>query len=860
MPNASSNQLVTPTTHNHDTTAATQSMQSNQYDEYSSQSQYGNQRNFTGQQFNNYNQNYNPSYWKEGSNFYRGDSDYYQPNQSSETKSQYPYPQDPRLEVGEIRMVKSEPNYQNFEETNYNGANDQNLYQNHGFNEDNPTQGVQQSEQPIHNQGFSPDVQKVTQSNFTNTNDQNIYQSHVFNEDSTQGMQKSEQSLHNLGFSPDVQKATQGSFPSQGSNQETVPCQNISRLQSENISEQMNMSKPKSKNVRNRKPVVNNKQIPKNQPITTMTNSRVHVDNNCNNNENNLTNQQAVSCNKELSFSQAFGQSNSQETHSNSNQGLFANNQNILTSSNKGIFGSSARSDEDIQFNNNHTSLSESSKGIYGNNLLKQGNENSNTDLAVSFEGIFDNSRMMSNSQKSNLNQCAQNSIQTSISSQDINNSLSNNQSIQNQVTNCQIIDDSQIMSNSSANSGMMMCDSNNQGQLPSSQGTVQHSLSRSVSHDRSLLSGHQEIEQKFVNQQQQLQQHQQHHHSQEQQYSSSDNLLSNCGQIPIREPYINPNSTNNSYNNYMLESNQHLTNQNQNYGAMLPDSSFQSQNILNDQMLHDQEMLLANDQAMLSVLNSTTDANEQALLYSAMVGQPDGQGLLGLLEPPSMMNNQINEYPPVYGPLPPSVKPGLPGGAKTNPESNQYTRSPSIQNMTGRGAGSLPGAHNQNEVKMYPEPNRFNVSNSNESYSRYSNYSPMYPPYTPSSNTPLGSISDILDNIPGPERTYQPPERKNPAPCTMTSQDINPLPPFRSLDNKTKYEYGSNCANSDIDQSQGEKSSFSINKESKSLDDTIDSKLLALEEGEIKNPSLFIKSGKEEPGIPYDWVRFFNN
>jgi len=275
--------------------------------------------------------------------------------------------------------------------------------------------------------------------------------------------------------------------------------------------------------------------------------------------------------------------------------------------------------------------------------------------------------------------------------------------------------------------------------------------------------------------------------------------------------------------------------------------------------MLHDQEMLLANDQAMLSVLNSTTDANEQALLYNAMVGQPDGQSLLGLLEPPSMLSNQINEYQPVYGPLPSNVKPGLPGGAKTDPESSQYPRATNIQQITGRGVGLMSGAHNQNEVKMYSDSNRFNVSNSNESYSRYSNYSSMYPPYTPSTSTPLGSISDILDNIPGPERLYQPPERKNPAPCTMTSQDVNPLPPFRSLDNKTKYEYGGSGNNTDIEQSHDEKStSFSINKESRSIEDTMDQKISTLEEGEIKNPSLLIKSGKEEPGIPYDWVSYY--
>jgi len=488
--------------------------------------------------------------------------------------------------------------------------------------------------------------------------------------------------------------------------------------------------------------------------------------------------------------------------------------------------------------------------------------------MAVSFEGMFDNNRIMSNQQKTNLNnQCVESSIQTSISSQD---GLSNNQGMMNNQNNqTQIIEKPQIINNSSVNQGMLLCDTNNQGQLANNQVSVQHSHSRSVvSHDRNMLTGHQEIEQKFLNQQQlqqQQQQQQQHHqhqqqqHQHHQQYQSSDNVLSNRGQIPIRDSFMNPNHSNNSYNSYMLESNQQITNQNHNYGNMLPESPFQSQNILTDQMLHDQEMLLANDQAMLSVLNSTTDANEQALLYNAMVGQPDRQSLLGLLEPPSILNNQINEYQPVYGPLPPNIKPGLPGGAKTDPESNQYSRASNIQHVTGRGVGLMPGVHNQNEIKMYPESNRFNVSNSNESYSRYSNYSPMYPSYATSTNTPLGSISDILDNIPGPERTYQPPERKNPAPCTMTSQDINPLPPFRSLDNKSKFDYGGNNTNTSIDQSHDEKNNlFSTDKDSRSIDDSIDPKLSILEEGEIKNPPLLIKSGKEEPGIPYDWVKYY--
>lgn len=813
MPNTSSNQPITLTTHNHNTTSASQSMQSNQYDDYTSQSQqYGNQGNFASQQFNNYNQNYNP-YWKDNSDFYQGNLEYYQSNRGSDTKTQYPYPQDPRLEVGEIRPVKSEPSYQTYEETSYNGSSDQNLYQNRGFNQD------------------------------------------------TQGTQQAEQSLHNQGFLSNVQKMTQGHFSSQGTNQEILPCQNISnipKLPSEN-NEQMSTLKQKPKNIRNRKPIVNNKQIHKNQSIS-MSNS-VNVDN-----ESNLKNQQVVSCAKDISFGQAFGQSKNQEVHSNSNQGLFAS-QDILTSTNKGMFGSSSRNNEDMQFNNSHSSLSESNKGIYRGNLIKQGNDGSNSDMAISFEGMFDN-RMMSNQQKNNMNH-AQNSIQTNINPQDINslttdiNSVNqgtlNNQSISNQM-----IDNPRIMNNNPINQGMIMCDTSNQRQLTNNEGIVQHSShSMPTSLDRDILTSHQEIGQKFVSQQQQQLQHQQQQHhqhqQQEQQYQSSDNALSNNEQIPMREPFMNSNNSVNNYNNYMLETNQHMSNQNHNYGSMLSNtSSFQSQNILSDQMLHDQEMLLANDQAMLSVLNSTTDANEQALLYNAMVGQPDGHSLLGLLEPPSMMNNQINQYQPVYGPLPSNIKPGLPGGAKTNPESNQYARSPNVQHMPGRGIGLMPGAHNQNDVKMYSESNRFNVSNSNEAYSRYSNYSTMYPPYTPSTNTPLGSISDILDNIPGPERTYQPPERKNPATCTVTSQDINPLPPFHSLDNKTKYEYGGNSTNVDIDQSHDEKSSsFSVDKESRPLEDTtIDPKMSTLEEGEIKNPSLLIKSGKEEPGIPYDWVK----
>lgn len=863
MPNTSNNQLITPTSHNHNTTAATQPIQSNQFDDYSSQSQqYGNQGNFANQPFNNYNQNYNSSYWKESGNFYRGNSEYYQSNQGSETKSQYPYPQDPRLEVGEIRVVKSEPSYQSYEETSYSGSNDQNQYQNRGFNQDT-TQVTQEPEQPLHSQSFTSDIHKVNPGNFSN----------------------------------------------QSTNKETLACQSISnipRLQTENITDQMSMSKPKPKNVRNRKSTMNNKQIQKNQSIT-MANSGLStlVANNCNDNDSNLANQQVLSNTKEISFRQAFNQVNNQEVHSNSNQGLFANNQDILTSNNKGIFGSSSANNEDLQFTSSHTSLSESNKGIYESGLLKQGNDNS-TGMAVSFEGIFDNNRIMTNHQKSNLNH--QHSTQTNISQQDISNSISNNQgtlnnqSIQNQVTN-QLIDNPRIMNNNSANQGvrnqgMLLCDTNNQGHLTNSQGTLQHNHSRPIQHDHSMLTGHQEIDQKFVNQQQhqlqqqqqqkqqlqhqqqqqqhqqqkqqqqnqqqqqqhqQQQQQQQHHQqqlhrNQEQHYQNADNVLSNRGQVPIREPFINPNNSSNNYNNYMLESNQHMASQNHNYGNMLPSSPFQNQNIFNDQMLHDQEMLLANDQAMLSVLNSTTDANEQALLYNAMVGQPDGQGLLGLLEPPSMLNNQINEYQPVYGPLPSNVKPGLPGGAKTDPESNQYPRAPIMPHMIGRGVGLMPGTHNPTEVKMFPDPNRFNISNSNDSYSRYSNYSSMYPPYTPSTSTPLGSISDILDNIPGPECTYQPPERKNPAPCTITSQDVNPLPPFRSLENKTKYEFGS--TNADIDKSHEEKSTlFSLTKESRSLDDTIDPKLSTLEEGEIKNPSLLMKSGKEEPGIPYDWV-----
>jgi len=820
MPNTSNNQLITSTSHNLNTTAASQSNQSNQYDDYLSQSQYANQGNFTNQQFNSYNQNYNP-YWKEGGNVYRGNSEYYQPNRGLETKTQYPYPQDPRLEVGEIRMVKNEPSYQNYEETNYSGSNDQN----HGFNQDT-SQRTQLSEQPLHNQGFSSDIQKVTQ----------------------------------------------GYFPSRGTNQETIvkPGQSVSNvpgIQSENITDQIPMTKLKQKNVRNRKSTVNIKQIQKNQSMT-MSNSGVHIDNNCNDNDSNLTNHPIISNTKDMTFRQAFNQNNSQEIHSNSNQGLFVNNQDTLTNSNKGIFGNS-RNNEDAQFNNSCTSLSENNKGIYGGNLIKPINDNS-TCMAVNFEGIFDNSRMMTNHQKQNLShQHVQNPVQANINSQDITNLnnnqvILNNQNIQNQVvSNHQIVDNSRLISNNPVNQGvknqdMLLCETNNQRPLTNNQGTVQHSHSRSISHERGLLMVQQENEQKYINQQQQLQHHHhQHQHNQEQQrYQSSENILSNQGQVPIREPFLNPINSNNSYNNYMLESNQHMTNQNHNYGTMLPDSPFQSQNILNDQMLHDQEMLLANDQAMLSVLNSTTDANEQALLYNAMVGQPDGQSLLGLLEPPSMLNNRINEYQPVYGALPPNIKPGLPGGAKTDPESNHYPRVPNIQHMIGRGIGLMPGVHNQNEVKMYSEPNRFNMSNTNESYSRYSNYSSMYPPYTPSTSTPLGSISDILDNIPGPERTYLPPERKNPAPCTMTSQDINPLPPFRSLENKTKYEYGGSCTNIDIDQSPDEKSaSFSADKEIRSIEDTIDPKMAPLEEGEIRNPSLLMKSGKEEPGIPYDWV-----
>lgn len=832
MPNTSNNQLITPTTHNLNTTATSQSLQSNQYDDYLSQSQhYGNQGNFTSQQqFNSYNQNYNP-YWK-GCNIYRGNSEYYQPNRNLETKTQYPYPQDPRLEVGEIRMGKNELSYQNYEETNYGGSSDQNRR----FNQDT-TQRTQQSEQPLHSQGFSSDIQKVNQ----------------------------------------------GYFPSQGTNQETIvkPCQNVSNIpgfQSENITDQMplSMSKVKQKNVRNRKSTVNIKQNQKNQ---SMTNPGAHIDNNCNDNDSNLTNHQIISNTKETSFRQTFNQGNSQEVHSNSsNQALFTNNQDNLASTNKGIFGSSSRNNEDAQFNNSRTSISESNKGIYGSsNLIKPINDSTN--LAVNFEGIFDNNRIMPNNQKQNLNnQHVQNSIQANISAQDVSSNLSNNQgtlnnqNIQNQgKTNQQIIDNPRVISNNSINQVVknqgLLRETNNQRQLSNNQGTVQHSHSRPISHEHGILMGHQEIEQKFINQQQrqqlqhQQQHHQQHQHNQEQQqYQSSENVLSNRGQVPIREPFMNANNSSNSYNNYMLESNQHMTNQNQNhnYGTMLPDSPFQSQNILNDQMLHDQEMLLANDQAMLSVLNSTTDATEQALLYNAMVGQPDGQSLLGLLEPPSMLNNRINEYQPVYGPLPPNVKPGLPGGVRTDPESNQYPRVPNIQQMTGRGMGLMPGAHNQNEVKMYSEPSPFNMSNANESYSRYSNYSSIYPPYTPSTSTPLGSISDILDNIPGPERTYLPSERKNPAPCTMTSQDINPLPPFHSLENKTKYEYGGSCTNTtDIDhQSPDEKGTqFSVDKESRSIEDTIDPKMAPLEEGEIRNPSLLMKSGKEEPGIPYDWV-----
>lgn len=837
MPNTSNNQLISPTTHNHNTTASTQSLQSNQYDDYSPQSQqYRNQGNFTSQQFNNYNQNYNSSYWKESNNFYRGNSDYYQSNRDvSETKSQYPYPQDPRLEVGEIRMVKSEPSYQNFEETSYSGSNDQNVYHNHRFNQET-ARGTQQTEQTLHNQGFSPDTQKMIQGS---------------------------------------------NFPTQRTNQETAACQsapNIPRLQSESITDQIpiSMTKPKTKNVRNnRKSTINIKQIPKSQlPIT---HSGVHIDNNCNNNDSNLSNQQVISNNKEISFNQAFNQGNSQEIRSNSNQGLFTNNQDILSGTSKGIFDSTLRNNDDVQFNNSRTSLSESNKGIYGGSLIKQGNDN-NASMAVNFEGIFDNNRLLTNHQKPNLNiQHIQSSIQTNINQQDnsLNNNQGtlNNQSIQNQSTNHQIIDNSRIMNNTInqnvRNQGVMLCDSNNSGKLTNNQGAVQHSHSRSISHGRAMLMGHQDVEQKFMNQQQQqhLQQQQlQHQHQQRQQshqqqhsrsnqeqpYQNSNNGLSSRDQISTREPFMNPN---NSYSNYMLESNQHMASQNHNYGTILPDSSFHSQNILSDQMLHDQEMLLANDQAMLSVLNSTTDANEQALLYNAMVGQPDGHGLLGLLEPPSILNNQINEYQPVYGPLPPNVKPGLPGGAKTDPESHQYPRVHNIQQMTGRGV--LPGNLNQNELKMYSDHNRFNVSNSNESYSRYSNYSSMYPPYTPSTSTPLGSISDILDTIPGPERTYQPPERKNPAPCTMTSQDVNPLPPFRSLENKTKYEYGGSSTKTDIDQTIDEKRTLFSDKDSRSIEDTIDPKISLLEEGEIKNPTLLIKSGKEEPGIPYDWVRY---
>lgn len=818
MPNTSSNQLITSPINNHNAIATSQSIQSNMYDDYSSQSQQyrQNQGNFSNLQLSNYNRNYNPPYWKEGGDFYRSSSEYYQSNQSSETKSQYPYPQDPRLEVGEIRMVKSEPSYQNYEENSYSGgSNDQNLYQNRGFNQD-INQGTQQAELPIPNQGFSPDVTKVTQNHFLN----------------------------------------------QGANQ------NIPKLPSENIAEQIPMFKPKLKSIRNRKTTVNNKQIPKNQSIV-MSNPGVHIDNNCNNNESNLKNQQIVSCTKDMSFSQAFGQSNSQEIHSNSNQ-RFPSNQDILTGTNKEIFGSSVRNNEDMQFNSHTSSLSENNKGIYGGNLMKQVNDNCSTDVAVSFEGIFDNSELMSNPQKSNMNhQHASNSIQTNISPEVINNNLNNNQGrLNNQSIPNQMIDNPGIIN--SANQGML-CNSNNQRQLTNNQGAMQLSHSRPVSHDRNMLTVHQEIEQKFVNQQQQHLQHQQepqhqhqpqqqqqqhHQHSQEQQYQNSDNTMSNRRQIPIREPFINSNNSYNSYN--LLESNQHISNHSHNYETMLPDSSFQNQNMLSDQMLHDQEMLLANDQAMLSVLNSTNDVNEQALLYNAMVGQPDGQSLLGLLEPPSMMSNQINEYQPVYGPLPSHVKPGLPGGAKTNPESNQYSKPPNIQQISGRGVNLMPEVHNQNDVKMYPELNHFNVLNSNDSYSRYSNYSPMYPPFTPSTNTPLGSISDILDTIPGPERSYQPPERKNPASCTVTSQDINPLPPFCSLDNKTKYEYGGCSSNTDNDQSHDEKSSmFSTDKESMPLEDTIDPKISTLEEGEIKNPSLFIKSGKEEPGIPYDWVRY---
>lgn len=866
MPNTSNNQIITPTVHNPNSTAATQPIQSNnQYDDFSTQlqPQYGNQGNYTNQQFNNYNQNYNSSYWKEGGSLYRGNSELYQSNRGSETKSQYPYPQDPRLEVGEIRMVKGEPSYQNYEETNYNSTNDQN----HTFRQD--TAQRTPSEQPRHNQRFSQDVSKVNQ----------------------------------------------GHLASQGPNHETIACQNISNIpgmQSENITDQL--SKPKPINIRNRKTSINNKQIQKN-PLMAMANSGVHIDSSCYDNDSNLTNQQ-VSNSKEISFRQAFSQGNSQEIQSNSNQGLFTNSKDILSSTNKGIFRSSSRNNEDMQFNNSHSSLSENNKGIFGGNLIKQENDNS-TDMAVSFEGIFDNSRIITNHQKLNLNhQRAQNMpIQVNISSQNINNSLSNNQNtltnqnIQNSAINHQIIDNTSIISNNISNQdvrsqGILLHDTSNQGQITNNQRSVQQSLSRSLSHDRSILMGHQEIEQKFVNnsqphqlqqhsqqqqhqqqqhqhqqQQQQHQQPQQQHqqpqqqqhqqlqqqqhqqqHNQEQQYQSSDNVLSNQGQISMREQFMNPNNSSNSFNNFMLKSNQHMTNQSHDYGNMLPDTQFQSQNILTDQMLHDQEMLLANDQAMLSVLNSTTDANEQALLYNAMVGQPDGQGLLGLLDPPNLLNNQINEFQPVYGPLPPNVKPGLPGGAKTDPENNQYPRGPYMQQMSGRGVGLMSGAHNQNEFKVYPESNRFNVSNSNESYSRYPNYSSMYS-YNPNTTTPLGSISDILDNIPGPEHTYQPPDRKNPAPFTMTSQDVNPLPPFRSLENKTKFEYGGTSTSIDVDQPHDDKSnSFSTDKETpRSLEDiTMDPKMLTLEEGEIKNPSLLIKSGKEEPGIPYDWVKYF--
>lgn len=822
MPNTSNNQLITPTTNNHNSTAASQPMQSNQFDDFSShlQPQYGNQGNFTNQQFPNYNQNYNPSYWKESGNFYRGNSEVYQSNRGSETKNQYPFPQDPRLEVGEIRMVKNEPkNYQNYEDTNFNSPNDQNLYRNRGFNQDTPQRP--QSEQPLQSQRFSQDIQKVNQSHFS----------------------------------------------SPGTNQDSTSCQsisNITRLQSENLSDQI--SKPKPKNVRNRKST-SNKQIPKNQS-TSVVNSGAHTDINCNDNDGNLTNQQ-ISTTKEIPFRQTFNQGNSQEVHSNSNQGLFSSNQDILSSTSKRIFQNASRNNEDMQFNNSHTSLSESNKGAYSSNSIKQGNDNS-TSMTVSFEGIFDNSQVISNHQRHN---------HQNINSLNTNQSALTNQNIQNSITNHQIIDNSRVINNNSTNQGILLHDTSNQDQLTNNQETVQHSHARPMPHDRGLLMGHQEIEQKFSNSQQQHQIQHQHHQqqqslqqqqshqqqNQEQQYQSLDNVLSNRGQVPIRntrESFMNPNNSSENYNNYLLESNQHMTNQNHNYGTMLPDPQFQSQNILNDQMIHDQEMLLANDQAMLSVLNSTTDANEQALLYNAMVGQSDGQGLLGLLEPPSMLNNQINEYQPVYGPLPPNVKPGLPGGAKTDPESNQYPRGHNIQQMTGRGVGLMTGALNQNELKMYPESNRFSISNANESYSRYSNYSPMFP-YTPSTSTPLGSISDILDNIPGPERTYQPPERKNPAPCTMTSQDINPLPPFRSLDNKTKFEYGGTNTNIDIDQSLDEKNtSFSTDKESRinqSIEDNMEPKISGLEEGEIKNPSILIKSGKEEPGIPYDWVSFHN-